>query len=132
MNWPLSNQLPRPRVLVIDDERSIALGVKLRLEHSGCKVDMAHDGVEGLDAIASLHPDLVLLDVRMPRMDGLEVLRRLHQDPDETPPPVIMLSASLQDEQVALDAGAEFFLTKPYRSTDLLEAMSTALGAGVG
>lgn len=96
----------------------------MRLSYAGYEVKTAHDGVEGLELIRTEKPDLVLLDVRMPRMDGLSVLRALRDDPDTTTPPVIMLSASLQDQQTALEAGAQYFLTKPYRSGDLIDAVA--------
>ncbi|QDV44144.1 Transcriptional regulatory protein YycF [Stieleria neptunia] len=113
------------KIVVIDDDRGIVLGVQMRLTHAGYEVLVAYDGTEGLELIQSANPDLVLLDVQMPNLDGLAVLKALQDDPATATPPVIMLSASLQDQQTALDAGAHYFLTKPYRSSDLLDAVTS-------
>ncbi|QEF98506.1 Transcriptional regulatory protein YycF [Stieleria maiorica] len=115
------------KIVVIDDDRGIVLGVQMRLRHAGFDVSVAYDGTEGLELIRSQNPDLVLLDVQMPNLDGLAVLKCLREDPDVVTPPVIMLSASLQDQQTALDAGAHYFLTKPYRSSDLIDAIASVL-----
>lgn len=123
--------MSRLKALVVDDDKNIVAGVQMRLTHAGFDVLTAYDGIDGLAKIRSEHPDLVLLDVRMPGMDGLSVLQSLRADDSSQAPPVIMLSASLQDQQTALDAGAHYFLTKPYRSSDLLEAISSVLTASV-
>jgi DNA-binding response OmpR family regulator len=115
------------KALVIDDDRGIVTGVQMRLAHAGFEVITSFDGVEGLSRIKSENPDIVLCDVQMPRMDGLTVLRELRNETGTTNPPVIMLSASLQDQRTALDAGAQYFLTKPYRSADLLDAVWSIL-----
>ncbi len=120
------------KILVIDDDRGIVLGVQMRLKHAGYEVRVAYDGAEGLELIRSENPDLVLLDVQMPNLDGLSVLKSLQDDPTTVTPPVIMLSASLQDQQTALDAGAHYFLTKPYRSSDLLDAVTSVLSVPAG
>ncbi|WP_182870018.1 response regulator transcription factor [Rhodopirellula sp. JC639] len=117
----------KSKIVVIDDDRGIVLGVQMRLRHAGFEVAVAYDGTEGLELIRSQNPDLVLLDVQMPNLDGLSVLKSLREDPDLVTPPVIMLSASLQDQQTALDAGAHYFLTKPYRSSDLIDAIASVL-----
>lgn len=117
----------KPKALVIDDDRGIVAGVQMRLAHAGFEVITSFDGVEGLSRIKSENPDIVLCDVQMPRMDGLTVLRELRNETGTTNPPVIMLSASLQDQRTALDAGAQYFLTKPYRSADLLDAICSIL-----
>lgn len=121
----------KPKALVIDDDRAIVAGVQMRLTHAGFDVVVAHDGPAGLLKIKTDKPDIVLLDVRMPTMDGLTVLHELQNDPAGIKPPVIMLSASLQDRQTALDAGAHYFLTKPYRSSDLLDAVSCVLSTSI-
>ncbi len=123
--------MSKPFAIVVDDDRGIVAGVKMRLAHAGYDVECAHDGIEGFEMIRSQHPDVALLDVRMPGRDGLEVLQQLRVDPETASIPVIMLSASLRDRNTAFESGAQFFLTKPYRSQDLLEALSSvATGAG--
>lgn len=116
-------RVDRRLAVVIEDDPEISLGVTLRLRSEGFEVASALDGRSGLQLVKDVLPDLVVLDVRMPEMDGLELLRRLHLDMGDAAPPVIMLSASLQDQQPALDAGATYFLAKPYRSSSLLDAI---------
>ncbi|MCA9258235.1 MAG: response regulator [Planctomycetales bacterium] len=117
----------RKRVLVVDDEAAIAHGVAMRLEASGYDVETAEDGEKGVDAARRGHPDVVLMDVRMPRMDGREALVTLRADQATADIPIIMLSASLRDQQEALRSGASFFLTKPYRCQELLAAIEHVL-----
>ncbi len=113
-------------VLVVDDDRDVLLGTRLRLEFAGYETLTAFDGQEGFESALRHHPDAILLDVRMPRLDGLQALTKL-QDREETRHiPVVMLSASLVDQQAALDAGAKYFLTKPYQGKTLLAAIKSA------
>jgi len=125
------------RVLIIDDEWAIQLALRARLAAHGFSVETASDGPAGLAAACANPPELILLDLRMPDMDGLEVLRRLRDDQRTVVIPVIMLTANVQDtvKQQALNAGAAGFLTKPYESEVVLEAIRTALspaGAAAG
>ena len=113
----------KPTALVIDDDVAIATGVKIRLGHAGFDVSTAGDGEEGLAKIQREDPDVILLDVRMPNMDGLTVLKHLRLDSPRVADRVVMLSASLQDREVALESGAKYFLTKPYRGSDLIDAV---------
>lgn len=117
----------RKRVLVIDDEREIAQGACLRLKCAGYDTLTAADGQAGVDAAVTEQPDAILLDVRMPRMDGLTALGQLRLRADTRHIPVVMLSASLVDKPAALDSGARFFLTKPYDASTLIAAVSTAV-----
>lgn len=116
-------RVDRRLAVIIEDDAAIALGVSLRLKHEGFETLTAEDGASGLDLIFEHHPELVVLDVRMPKMNGLQVLRQMRLKMSESAPPVLMLSASLQDEQAALDAGAAYFLSKPYRSSALVDAI---------
>ncbi|MCD0463637.1 response regulator transcription factor [Roseiconus lacunae] len=118
------------KALIVDDDDSIARGVAMRLEAIGFDTRVAHDGSKGLEAVTSYQPDLMVLDVRMPILDGLEVLERLANDPRHDFP-VIMVSASLQDQDRALDAGASYFLKKPYEGSDLALAAQMVTGAAV-
>ena len=120
----------RRRVLVIDDDREIVQGLCKRLAFAGFDVRTAFDGVEGLEAARAEPPDAILLDIRMPRMDGLSVLRKLRLDDATRNTPVIMLSASLRDRQTALDEGARFFVQKPYESQAVLAALTAAAEPG--
>lgn len=119
---------PSPRVLVIDDDREILHGLQTRLQFAGFDVQTALDGEGGLAAAESWRPDAVLLDIRMPKMDGLTVLRELRRRGATRETPVIMLSASLRDRRTALDEGARFFVQKPYEPRAVLAALQAALG----
>ena len=115
------------RVLVVDDELDVAGAIQSRLVASGYEVSLAHDGIAGLAAVQEHQPDAILLDIRMPKMDGLSVLNRLKANADTASTPVIVLSASLQDKQVVLDNGANFFIQKPFESGSLLAALDASL-----
>lgn len=117
-------------ILIVDDDEAITFGAELRLQAAGYRTLVAADGDEGIEQAVKHQPDAVLLDVRMPKLDGLSALRTLRDDPNTAHIPVIMLSASLRDKQTALEAGAQFFLTKPYRSHQILEALDAALLIG--
>ena len=117
------------RIFQIDDEPAISAALVVRLEAAGFELVSAHDGPSGLAAAAAHHPDAVLLDIRMPGMDGFEVCRRLKADPALAAIPVIFLSANLSDEaqRRALAAGGVAFLSKPYEPAEVVEAIETAI-----
>ena len=114
-------------ILLIDDDREIVFGTSLRLRAAGYHTLAAHDGDEGCKAAARHHPDAIILDVRMPRLDGLAALVWLRNRADTREIPIVMVSASLVDQQAALDSGARFFLSKPYQAKTLLVALSEAM-----
>lgn len=109
------------RILVVDDDQAIRHGTMLRLNSMGYSVTMAVDGVDGLVQARQQSPDLIMMDIRMPKMDGLEALRQLKADPTTTDIPVVMASASPGDQWNAIDSGAKYFLRKPY-TTEALRA----------
>ena len=113
------------RVLVVEDEPAIATAIAHRLTAEGWQVDVAGDGPSGVRAAATLEPDLVVLDVMLPGMDGLEVCRRIQAD---RPVPVIMLTArdDETDMLVGLGVGADDYMTKPFSMRELV-ARSKAL-----
>jgi len=112
-------------VLAVDDEAHIRRLVQLNLQRAGYRVTTAVDGVEALGIIPQDRPDLVVLDVMMPHMDGFEMLKRLKEDASTANIPVIMLTARSQDEDIheGHRSGAEIYLTKPFSPTGLLEAV---------
>jgi DNA-binding response OmpR family regulator len=118
----------RPLVLVADDEEDILVLVSFRLDRAGCAVVTAADGKEALELILDRHPDLAVLDVRMPRMSGIEVLRQVRADPTVGQTPVILLSAGVQEDSISqgLEAGANEYMKKPF-SPDELAARVEAL-----
>lgn len=111
-----------PKILVIDDEEDYRHIVKLILELEGYEVAEAKDGMEGLAVLHSEKPDLVFLDVNMPKMDGFSVCRKIRKDKIFSRIPIIMLTVrDLTDEQVkGFDCGADDYLTKPFDSTELV------------
>lgn len=115
------------QVLIVDDDRHISEGVSVRLRAAGYDILMAYDGAEGLAMAGDHHPDLVVLDVRMPVMDGLTALGHLKSRADTKHIPVVMLSASVVDEDAALDGGARFFIRKPFTGPSLLAAVHAAM-----
>jgi DNA-binding response OmpR family regulator len=106
------------RVLVIEDEEDIALGIAVVLERAGLRVEMAADGAEGLRTFHAGRPDLVLLDVGLPGMDGWTVLERIR---DLSDVPILMLTAHGQesDKVKGLNAGADDYLLKPFGNAEL-------------
>ncbi len=112
------------QVLVVDDDEEIIRGAVFRLRAAGYRTLIARDGLEGVRQAAEHLPDAILLDVRMPNCDGLQLLKLLRASHQTHAIPVIMLSASLLNRPEALNAGARFFLPKPYLGSVLLEALS--------
>lgn len=119
------------KILVCDDERSIVRLIQVNLERQGWQVIPAYDGKEGLEKIQSEKPDIVVLDVMMPYMDGFEVLKTLRRDPELQNIPVIMLTAKAQDKDVfeGYHFGADVYLTKPFNPMELVTFIKRILTA---
>ncbi|QDT05567.1 Response regulator PleD [Rubripirellula lacrimiformis] len=116
-----------PTVLVVEDDDAIRHGTAMRLNFNGYKVLTANDGEQGTQLAGQHFPDLILMDIRMPRMDGLTALSLLQQDPRTKDIPVIMISASPGDQEKSLECGAKFFLTKPVPNGSMMAAIESAL-----
>jgi len=116
-------------VLVVDDDVDIARFIEVNLRLEGFDVMVAHDGLEALDAIAERMPDLALLDVMMPRLDGVELCRRLRSEPLTASLPVIMLTAKnlSVDKVVGLTAGADDYIIKPFDTLELVARVRSTL-----
>jgi two-component system phosphate regulon response regulator PhoB len=116
-------------VLVIDDEADIIELVRYNLERAGYDVVAAADGREGLGIARRLKPALIVLDLMMPGMDGLEVCRELRRDPDTERTPIIMLTARAaeSDRVVGLELGADDYLTKPFSPRELVARVKAVL-----
>ena len=117
------------KVLLVDDDPVILKLLQVNFEMEGYTVLTANDGVEGLEKARAERPDVVILDIMMPRMDGLEVTRELKGDDSTKEMPILLLSAKAQasDIQLGRDVGADDYLTKPFDPLELLERVSEIL-----
>ncbi len=120
----------KPLVLVADDEQDILALVVLRLEQAGYDVATAEDGEEALELANKLQPDLAILDVMMPRRDGVEVTKELRDSEQTRELPVILLTARVQEADVyrGYVAGADEYLKKPFRPEELRDRVDAVLG----
>jgi DNA-binding response OmpR family regulator len=116
-----------PKVLIIEDERDLVLGLKDNFEYEGYQVCAAYDGESGVESARRENPDLILLDVMLPRMNGLDVCRELRRRGLETP--IIMLTARSAevDKVVGLEVGADDYITKPFGLREVLARVRAAL-----
>jgi len=115
-----------PKIALVDDDRNILTSVSLTLEAEGYNVSTYTDGASGLEGLTSDRPDLAILDIKMPRMDGMELLRRLRQKSDL---PVIFLTSKDEeiDELFGLKMGADDFIKKPFSQRLLVERVKSIL-----
>ncbi len=118
--------MAKEKILIIEDELKIARFVELELKYEGYLVEQCHDGREGLQRALEGNIDLIILDIMLPSMNGMEVLRRLRQHSEI---PVIMLTAKdqIMDKVMGLDMGADDYLTKPFAIEELLARIRVAL-----
>jgi DNA-binding response OmpR family regulator len=116
-----------PKILIVEDEPKMVAGLRDNFEYEGYEVMTAHDGVEGLDRALATSPDLIVLDVMMPRMSGLDVCRKLKSKRPSIP--IIMLTARGQevDKVVGLELGADDYVTKPFSIRELLARVKAVL-----
>ncbi|MBQ9006777.1 MAG: response regulator transcription factor, partial [Atopobiaceae bacterium] len=114
------------RILVVEDEPKIARFVELELTHEGYEVDKVDNGRDAVEAALGNDYDLVLLDILLPQLNGMEVLRRIRKEKDV---PVILLTArdAVMDKVAGLDAGADDYITKPFAIEELLARIRVAL-----
>jgi two-component system response regulator MprA len=124
-----ASQAPQQRILVVDDERNIVEFIRLGLRYEGFQVESAATGQEALARIARVKPDLLILDIMLPGMDGLEVCRRLRSQPDTEDLPILMLTArdDVRDRVTGLETGADDYLTKPFSFEELLARVRAIL-----
>ena len=119
-------------ILIVDDEYAVARGIQYALEQEGYQVTVAGSGEEALAVANDLAPDLIVLDVRMPGIDGFETLRRLRGDGSKAP--VLMLTARDEemDKVIGLEMGADDYMTKPYGLRELLSRIKALLRRAYG
>ena len=115
------------RILVVDDDRSVRESLRRSLAFNGYEVELAGDGVAALDAVTAQRPDAMVLDVMMPRLDGLEVCRRLRGGGDDLPILVLTARDAVSDRVAGLDAGADDYLPKPFALEELLARLRAPL-----
>lgn len=115
------------KVLIIEDEANIARIIKLELEHEGYKVETSENGITGLEKFSNEYWNLVLLDIMIPKLNGMEVLRRIRASGDMTP--IILLTArdSIPEKVSGLDHGANDYITKPFQIEELLARIRACL-----
>ncbi|QWF81878.1 response regulator transcription factor [Amycolatopsis sp. CA-230715] len=115
------------RILVVDDDRAVRESLRRSLEFNGYQVELANDGAQALESIVANRPDALVLDVMMPRLDGLEVARRLRSTGDDLPILVLTARDTVSDRVSGLDAGADDYLPKPFALEELLARLRALL-----
>jgi two-component system response regulator MprA len=115
------------RILVVDDDRAVRESLRRSLAFNGYQVHLATDGREALDAVSQDRPDAMVLDVMMPRLDGLEVCRQLRSSGDDLPILVLTARDAVSDRVAGLDAGADDYLPKPFALEELLARLRALL-----
>ncbi len=125
----MQEQTKTPTVLVVDDNLQNLELLQVYLEDVDCEIITAQDGVEAIESVAENKPDLILLDIMMPRMSGFEVCERLKADPETTDIPIIMVTALSEfgDIERAINAGTDDFLSKPVNKLELITRVKTML-----
>jgi DNA-binding response OmpR family regulator len=118
------------RILIVDDEPNIVVPLEFLMRREGFDVAVAGDGQAALDALAASVPDLVILDVMLPKLSGFEVCRRIRADPRLAGLKVLMLTAKGRDQEVekGLGLGADAYVTKPFSTRDLVTRIRALLG----
>ncbi|MBI5442987.1 MAG: response regulator [Deltaproteobacteria bacterium] len=123
--------MERRKILAVDDEPNILLSLEFILEEEGYDVHVARDGDEALQVAEQIHPDLILLDVAMPRKDGYEVCKCIREREDLAGARIIMLTAKGQplEKKKGVEVGADLYVTKPFSSEELLQKIRSLLSA---
>jgi heavy metal response regulator len=115
------------KILIVEDEKKVANFVKKGLQEEGYAVDLASNGEDGLIFATQNSYDLIILDIYMPRLDGLTVLRRLREEKVRTPVLLLTVRATIEDKVLGLDSGADDYLTKPFAFQELLARVRALL-----
>ena len=109
------------KILIVDDEIELVAALKIRLQAQGFDIVTAIDGDDGLNKARTMNPDLIILDLMMPKRDGFSVCKMLKFDKQYSRIPIIMLTARIQekDKQLGNDVGADYYMVKPFETEDL-------------
>lgn len=123
---------PAKKILVVEDEPEFRLALRTRLEANGYEVIEAEDGAIGLDLARNQNPNLIMLDIMLPKMDGYKVARLLKFDEKYRKIPIVMLTARSQknDRETGLTVGGDAYLTKPYKPQEMLDTIAKLLAEG--
>jgi two-component system alkaline phosphatase synthesis response regulator PhoP len=123
----------KKKILVVEDEAELTGAIQIRLEQAGYEVLIAYDGQEALEKARTENPDLIVLDLMLPKIDGYKVCRLLKFDGKYKKIPVVMLTARAQekDENLGYEVGADAFITKPFKYQVLLAKIAELLGDSV-
>jgi DNA-binding response OmpR family regulator len=125
----VENTVTKKKILVVEDEETLLELESILLTVKGYEVEGVMDGQAALEAVAAMKPDLVLLDIMLPKIDGFEVCRRVKANEGTQHIPVILLTGKKDKEAFAMgeEAGADWFLTKPFKSAMLIESINRFL-----
>ena len=117
------------KILIVDDEPDTVELAKMILSYEGYETSVAYDGEEALEKVHTEKPDLLLLDIKMPKKDGLEVCKELKEDPEYRHIPILMFTAKVHDRDLELgwEAGADDYITKPFSGAALIERIRAHL-----
>jgi len=123
------NRTLAPRVLIAEDEPSIVTSLDFLMRKAGCETRLVRDGADALEAVADFRPDLVILDLMLPRVSGLDVCRQIRGRPEWTGTRVLMLTARGSEADLArgLGAGADDYVVKPFSTHDLVDRVKRLL-----
>jgi len=121
--------MPAPTVLLVEDDPVILRLLEVNFELEGFNVVLAHDGAEGIEVARSARPDVVVSDIMMPNVSGIELVQALRADAATASIPVVLLSAKAQtaDLKAGMDAGADDYVTKPFEPLDLVDRVNALL-----
>ena len=116
-----------PRILIVEDEEPLTLLLRYNLEAEGYRAEVAHDGAEGLERVRAQHFDLVLLDVMMPNMDGLQLCEQMRREGLQTPVLFLTVKNDVADRVRGFEAGGDDYLSKPFHLQELLLRVAAIL-----
>jgi DNA-binding response OmpR family regulator len=121
--------MPATTVLVVEDDPVILRLLEVNFELEGFRVLTAHDGAQGIEIVRAERPDVIISDIMMPRVSGLELVQAVRADAELAGTPIILLSAKAQsaDLKAGLDAGADDYITKPFEPLDLVDRVNALL-----